>query len=62
MADNGFGLCEEGELEAQMLNKSQMLIKVQMLNLALMPQFWQTPVVGCHFKRLVFRVMVLAVC
>ena len=37
MAANGLGLGEEGELKAQMLNKPQMLIELQMLNLA--PKF-----------------------
>lgn len=42
IACNGFGLCEEGELEAQMFNKPQMLIEVQMFNLALLPLFRKT--------------------
>ena len=39
---NGLGLGEVGELEAQMFNKPQMLIEVQMFNLALLPPFCQT--------------------
>jgi len=46
---NGLGLCEEGELEAQMFNKAQMLIEVQMFNLALMPLFRKT-LVSCSFS------------
>jgi hypothetical protein len=46
IATNGLGLGEEGELKAQMLNKSQMLIEVQMLNLALLPLFRQALVSG----------------
>ncbi|HAI77088.1 MAG TPA: hypothetical protein DCM08_12660 [Microscillaceae bacterium] len=40
------GLGEVGELEAQMLNKPQMFIEVQMFNLALLPPFCQT-LVSC---------------
>ena len=36
---NVLGLGVVGDLEAQMLNKPQMLIKVQMLNSALLPLF-----------------------
>ena len=39
------GLGEEGELKAQMLNKPQMFIEVQILNSALLPLFRQTLVV-----------------
>ena len=42
LTHNGLGLGEEGELKAQMLNKPQMLIEVQMFNLALLPLFCQT--------------------
>ena len=45
-ATNGLGLGEEGELKVQMLNKPQMLIEVQMLNVALQPLFRQT-LVSC---------------
>ena len=41
---NGLGLGEVGELEVQMFKLALMLIEVQMLNLALMPPFCQTPV------------------
>ena len=43
---DGLGLGEEGELKVQMINKPQMLIEVQMLNLALLPLFRQTLVGG----------------
>ena len=43
---NGLGLGEEGELKVQMFNKPQMLIEVQMLNVALQPLFRQT-LVSC---------------
>jgi hypothetical protein len=43
------GLGEVGELEAQMLNKPQMLIEVQMFNLALLPPFCQTLVMRSFF-------------
>jgi len=43
------GLGEEGELKAQMLNKPQMLIEVQMFNLALLPLFRQTLVMRSAF-------------
>jgi hypothetical protein len=46
IAANGLGLGEVGEIEAQMFNKPQMLIEVQMFNLALLPPFCQTPVSG----------------
>ena len=49
MAANGLGLGEEGELKAQMLNKPQMFIDVQMLNSALLPLFRQTLVGGSTF-------------
>ena len=42
VATNGLGLGEEGELKVQMFNKPQMLIEVQMFNLALLPLFRQT--------------------
>ena len=48
MAANGLGLGEEGELKVQMFNKPQMLIEVQMFNLALLPLFRQT-LVMCRF-------------
>jgi hypothetical protein len=35
-------LGEEAEFEVQMFKLAQMLIEVQMLNLALLPPFWQT--------------------
>jgi hypothetical protein len=56
MTGNGLGLGEVGELEAQMFNKPQMLIEVQMLNLALLPPFCQTLVMCCPFFS---RVLVL---
>jgi hypothetical protein len=43
MTYNGLGLGEVGELEVKMFNKPQMLIEVQMFNLALLPPFWQAP-------------------
>ena len=51
---NVLELGEEGELKAQMLNKPQMLIEVQMLNLALLPLFRQTlvsrsPIFRCRY-------------
>ena len=42
LAANGLGLAEGGELKAEMLNKPQMLIEVQMFNSALLPLFRQT--------------------
>ena len=51
IAANGLGLGVVGELEAQMLNKPQMLIEVQMLNLALQPPLRQTHVSGSLFFR-----------
>ena len=36
---NSFGLSEVGDLEAQVFNKPQILIEVQMLNLELLPPF-----------------------
>lgn len=44
VATNVLGLGEVGDLEAQMFQLAQILIEVQMLNLALMPPFCQTPV------------------
>jgi hypothetical protein len=41
---NGLGLGEVGDFKAQMFKSAQMLIEVQMLNLALLPPFCQTPV------------------
>ena len=38
------GAWRSGELEVQMFKLALMLIEVQMLNLALMPPFCQTPV------------------
>ena len=49
VAANVLGLGEEGELKAQMLNKPQMLIEVQMFNSALLPLFCQTHVSGSLF-------------
>ena len=51
---NGLGLGEVGELEVQMFNKPQMLIEVQMFNLALLPPFCQTPVMCCPSRSLFF--------
>ena len=42
IATNGLGLGVVGELEAEMLNKPQMLIEVQVLNLAFLPPLRQT--------------------
>ena len=47
MTANGLGLGEEGDYEAQMLNKPQMFLEAQMLNLALLPLFRQT-LVSCR--------------
>jgi hypothetical protein len=49
LAANVSGLCEEWEIEAQMFNKPQMLIKAQMFNLALLPLFRKTLVGGSCF-------------
>ena len=63
MTANGLGLGEEGDLEAQMLNKPQMFIEIQMFNLALLPLFRQTLVVGslfvihCKFPKQFFRLV-----
>jgi hypothetical protein len=38
---NVLGIGEEGAFKEQMFNKPQMLIEVQMLNLALLPLFCQ---------------------
>ena len=46
MTANGLGLCDGGAYKAQMLNLAQMLIKAQMLNLALHPHYCKTPVSG----------------
>ena len=53
---NGLGLGEVGEIEAQMFNKPQMLIEVQMFNLALLPPFCQTPVSGSFYSSACFIV------
>jgi len=50
LAGNGLGLGEVGEIEAQMLNKPQMLIEIRKFNLALLPPFCQTPVSGSAYK------------
>ena len=44
-----FGAWRSGGLEVQMFKLALMLIEVQMLNLALMPPFCQTPVGGSAF-------------
>ena len=49
LALNVFGLGEVVDLEAQMFKLELMLIEVQMLNLALMPPFCQTPVSCCFY-------------
>jgi len=49
MTANGLGLGEVGDFKAQMFKSAQMLIEVQMLNLALLPPFCQTPVVRSPF-------------
>ena len=49
LAYNGLGLGEVGDFEALMFNKPQMLIEVQMFNLAILPPFCQTPVSGSYF-------------
>jgi hypothetical protein len=53
---NVLGLGEVGGLEVQMFKLALMLIEVQMLNLALMPPFCQTPVMSCDFFFLVFSI------
>lgn len=53
---NGLGLGEVGDLEVQMFNKPQMLIEVQMLNLALLPPFCQTLVMHSAFGALKYFV------
>ena len=47
---NVLGLGEVGGLEVQMFNLALMLIEVQMLKLALMPPFCQTPVLVAQLK------------
>lgn len=49
VAANVLGLCEEGDFKAQMFNKPQMLIEVQIFNLALLPLFRKAPVSGSLF-------------
>ena len=61
LAHNGFGLGEGGELEAQMFNKPQMLIEVQMFNFARMPHFCQTPVSGSFYGYFVLMKFLKAV-
>ena len=51
IATNGLGLCEEGDFKAQMFNKPQMLIEVQIFNLALLPLFRKAPVCALHEQR-----------
>jgi len=50
-----FGAWPSGGLEVQMFKLALMLIEVQMLNLALMPPFCQTPVMGWfYYLKLLF--------
>ena len=56
LATNGLGLGEEGELKVQMLNKPQMFIELQMLNLALLPLFRQTLVMCRLFCQVVYHI------
>jgi len=43
VADNGLGLCEEADLEAQMFNLVQMFIRIPNVQFSTEPAFSQNP-------------------
>jgi hypothetical protein len=43
VAGNGLGLCEGGEIEAQMFNLAQMLIRIPMLEFSTNAPLLQSP-------------------
>jgi hypothetical protein len=52
LACNVLGLCEEAELEAQMFNLAQMLIRIPNVQFSTEPAFLQNPCYLLAFSRL----------
>jgi hypothetical protein len=54
VADNGLGLCEEAELEAQMFSLAQMFIRMPNVQFSTEPAFLQNPCWWQYFIRVSF--------